>query len=327
MASFSFQSSKNLTAGEGGIITTNDDALAEACRSIHNCGRVPDGIWYEHHVIAGNYRLGEFQGALLNCQLDRLEDQTATRDAQRPVSRVAARGDCPGSTRRRGRRDVHATQLSPVHAAPRRAPRSARRARRCCGRSRPRASRAPPATASRCPTSRCSATRRSARTCPARPRGWTTARTQCPNSDLICREQAIWLGQNLLLGARAATWTTSPARSRRSTSIARAWRVRHFSRLMRTSRAAGLLQARVAPSLARLSDNTYLSAIRAGMVAVVPLTIVGGLFMIVAYLPVSGWDAPDRALSAAAPDSGHRHVRHARGRGVLRRSPTTSAGS
>src|SRR5437773_1394884 len=39
-----------------------------------------------------------------------------------------------------------------------------------------------------------------------------------------------------------------------------------------------------------LSENTYMSAIRAGMVSVVPLTIIGGLFMIVAYLPVSGWD-------------------------------------
>lgn len=80
MASFSFQSSKNLTAGEGGIIITNDDALAEACRSIQNCGRVPGGLWYEHHVTSGNYRLSEFQGAVLNAQLDRLEAQTKTRD-------------------------------------------------------------------------------------------------------------------------------------------------------------------------------------------------------------------------------------------------------
>ncbi len=78
--SFSFQSSKNMTAGEGGIITINDDALASACRSIHNCGRVEGGIWYEHHVISGNYRLGEFQGAILNAQLDRLASQTETRD-------------------------------------------------------------------------------------------------------------------------------------------------------------------------------------------------------------------------------------------------------
>ena len=79
--SFSFQSSKNLTSGEGGIITTNDDMYAAACRSIQSCGRVEGGLWYEHHVIAGNYRLGEFQGAILNCQLDRLEKQTAKRDA------------------------------------------------------------------------------------------------------------------------------------------------------------------------------------------------------------------------------------------------------
>ena len=63
------------------VIVTNDAGLAESCRSIHNCGRVPDGVWYEHHVISGNYRLGELQGALLDAQLDRLEAQTATRDA------------------------------------------------------------------------------------------------------------------------------------------------------------------------------------------------------------------------------------------------------
>ncbi|MGO8679187.1 MAG: DegT/DnrJ/EryC1/StrS family aminotransferase [Limisphaerales bacterium] len=80
MGSFSFQSSKNLTCGEGGVITTNDDPLAEACRSIHNCGRMAGRPWYEHHVMSSNCRLGEFQGAVLNSQLDRLEDQTKTRD-------------------------------------------------------------------------------------------------------------------------------------------------------------------------------------------------------------------------------------------------------
>jgi dTDP-4-amino-4,6-dideoxygalactose transaminase len=81
LGSFSFQSSKNLTSGEGGIITTSDDALAQACRSIHNCGRTSGGAWYEHHVMSGNYRLGEFAGAMLNCQLDRLDEQTDRRDA------------------------------------------------------------------------------------------------------------------------------------------------------------------------------------------------------------------------------------------------------
>jgi dTDP-4-amino-4,6-dideoxygalactose transaminase len=80
LGSFSFQSTKNLTCGEGGIILTNDDGLAERCRSIHNCGRIPGGAWYEHHVISGNYRLSEFQGAILNAQFDRFDAQAETRD-------------------------------------------------------------------------------------------------------------------------------------------------------------------------------------------------------------------------------------------------------
>ena len=79
--SFSFQSSKNLNSGEGGIITTNDDALADTCRSIHNCGRIKGGKWYEHHVMSSNYRLSEFQSAILNAQFDRLDEQTNRRDA------------------------------------------------------------------------------------------------------------------------------------------------------------------------------------------------------------------------------------------------------
>jgi PTS system cellobiose-specific IIC component len=47
----------------------------------------------------------------------------------------------------------------------------------------------------------------------------------------------------------------------------------------------------VAPALNALGDHTYLAAIRAGMVSVVPLTIIGGLFMIVAFLPLPGWEA------------------------------------
>lgn len=54
---------------------------------------------------------------------------------------------------------------------------------------------------------------------------------------------------------------------------------------------AGILSQRIAPALTALSENVYLTAIRAGMVSVAPLTIIGGLFMIVTYLPVSGWEA------------------------------------
>ena len=53
----------------------------------------------------------------------------------------------------------------------------------------------------------------------------------------------------------------------------------------------GLLEKRVAPALTALSENTYLSAVRAGMVSVVPLTIIGGLFLVVTNFPSKWWQA------------------------------------
>lgn len=55
------------------------------------------------------------------------------------------------------------------------------------------------------------------------------------------------------------------------------------------NRAATFLNRYLVPALTALSENTCLSAIRAGMVAVVPLTIIGGLFMVASYPPVPGW--------------------------------------
>jgi PTS system cellobiose-specific IIC component len=50
------------------------------------------------------------------------------------------------------------------------------------------------------------------------------------------------------------------------------------------------LTPRAVRALNALSENVYLSAIRTGMVAIVPLTIVGGLFLIATHLPVAGWE-------------------------------------
>ena len=52
-----------------------------------------------------------------------------------------------------------------------------------------------------------------------------------------------------------------------------------------------MLSRRLAAALTRLSENVYFSSIRAGMVSIVPMTIVGGVFMIVAYFPSRGWEA------------------------------------
>lgn len=54
--------------------------------------------------------------------------------------------------------------------------------------------------------------------------------------------------------------------------------------------ANGFVNRRLVPALTAVSENTYMSAIRAGMVSVVPLTIIGGLFMVVSFLPVPGWE-------------------------------------
>jgi dTDP-4-amino-4,6-dideoxygalactose transaminase len=78
---FSFQSSKNLTCGEGGMVTTSDKALADAAWAAHNVGRIPGSAWYEHAVLGRNYRMSEFLAALLDCQLDRLDGQTDLRQS------------------------------------------------------------------------------------------------------------------------------------------------------------------------------------------------------------------------------------------------------
>ncbi len=73
--SFSFQAAKNMTSGEGGIVTTNDRAIAETCESLLWAGRKMGRPWYEHHRLGWNYRITEFQSAILHCQFQRLSEQ------------------------------------------------------------------------------------------------------------------------------------------------------------------------------------------------------------------------------------------------------------
>lgn len=80
MGTFSFQASKNISAGEGGIILTNDKNLADLARSYTNVGRMVDKPWYEHYLLGGNYRITEFQAAVLLAQMSRLEQQTLKRE-------------------------------------------------------------------------------------------------------------------------------------------------------------------------------------------------------------------------------------------------------
>lgn len=200
LASFSFQSSKNLTCGEGGIITTNDPKLAASCRSIHNCGRIPTGVWYEHHVISGNYRLGELQGALLNAQLDRLEDQTKTRNdnGQCLAERLAK---LPGLYPQQ-RPDFctrHAYHLFMLRVdgqefgAPRAAVIEALRAEGVpCS----------PGYGFSLPEQPMFRNRAFGPYLAGMTDRLDYQRVHCPNSDLLCREQALWLEQAMFLGPR-----------------------------------------------------------------------------------------------------------------------------
>jgi dTDP-4-amino-4,6-dideoxygalactose transaminase len=79
VGTFSFQQSKLMTAGEGGIIITNSDDLEVELRSVHDCGRMPNEWFYSHFRYGSNYRLSEWQGAVLSQQLKRLDSQAAIR--------------------------------------------------------------------------------------------------------------------------------------------------------------------------------------------------------------------------------------------------------
>jgi dTDP-4-amino-4,6-dideoxygalactose transaminase len=196
--SFSFQSSKNLTSGEGGIITTNSDGFADACRSIHSCGRVEGGVWYEHHRIAGNYRLTEFQGAVLNAQLNRLEKQTELRD--RNGQRLAGRlSQIPGLHPQKRPPEVtrHSYHLFMMRLDPREfgAPRHAViKALRAEG---------IPCSAGygySLPQQPLFKNKAFGPYLPKSRVKLNFAKALVPNSDLLCREQCIWLEQSMFLG-------------------------------------------------------------------------------------------------------------------------------
>ncbi len=94
VGSYSFQLSKHLTAGEGGVCTTNNFEIAERLDALRNCGRRPE--WFTTDEVdkgaglysdqgnfyqGGNFRITEFQAAILVEALKRLPEQNATRDA------------------------------------------------------------------------------------------------------------------------------------------------------------------------------------------------------------------------------------------------------
>lgn len=81
IGALSFQESKNVTTGEGGMVLTNREDLYRLCLSIHDTGKTLEGPWYEHQRVGPNGRFSSLQAALGLWGLRRLDDQVERREA------------------------------------------------------------------------------------------------------------------------------------------------------------------------------------------------------------------------------------------------------
>lgn len=79
MSNFAFYPNKQMTTGEGGIILTDDEKLAEICQSMRNQGRGKGGGWLAHERLGYNFRMSDINAALGVSQLDRIEEFVAKR--------------------------------------------------------------------------------------------------------------------------------------------------------------------------------------------------------------------------------------------------------
>jgi dTDP-4-amino-4,6-dideoxygalactose transaminase len=76
---FAFYPNKQITTGEGAVVITDDDQLAEIIRALRNQGRAPGDTWLQHTHLGYNYRLDELSAAVGKAQLARIEELLAKR--------------------------------------------------------------------------------------------------------------------------------------------------------------------------------------------------------------------------------------------------------
>lgn len=88
IGTFSFYPSKNMTTGEGGMITTNDDSIMEQCRLLRHHG---EPSWYVYNRLGWNYRMTEVQGAIGRVQLKKLDDYIKIRNENAEILTAAVR--------------------------------------------------------------------------------------------------------------------------------------------------------------------------------------------------------------------------------------------
>ena len=238
LATFSFQSSKNVTAGEGGIITTNDDALA-AVVPVDPQLRPGAG----RHLVRAPRRLGQLPPR-------RVSGRSAQRPARSPggAGRRLASATAAGSSS--GSRASRACIRSGVPPNARGTPTTSFMVRidpAVFGASRNSVLKALEAEGIPCsagygyslPDQPLFRNKAFGPFVPDARDRLDYSATRCPNSDTLCREQALWLGQNLLLGSEDGRGrhrdgrregSCPPARARMKPSLAcrphGAWRER-----------------------------------------------------------------------------------------------------
>ena len=79
MSTFAFYPNKQITTGEGGMILTDEEKLADICISLRNQGRAKGSTWLSHERLGYNYRMSDINCALGIVQLSRIEEMKAKR--------------------------------------------------------------------------------------------------------------------------------------------------------------------------------------------------------------------------------------------------------
>jgi perosamine synthetase len=116
---FGFYANKQMTTGEGGMLTTADAEIKERVDSERNQGRAPDMSWLDHDRLGFNYRLSDIACALGIAQLERLEALLAGRARVAALYREALDGidglqlPCPDADGNRRGWFVYVVQLPP----------------------------------------------------------------------------------------------------------------------------------------------------------------------------------------------------------------------
>jgi perosamine synthetase len=93
MSTFAFYPNKQITTGEGGMILTDNDGLADHCYKMRNQGRGKNSGWLGHEILGYNYRLSDINCALGIAQLSRIEEMKARRKRAAGLYKEMLAGD------------------------------------------------------------------------------------------------------------------------------------------------------------------------------------------------------------------------------------------